>query len=104
MQRLSGNDDWIGEPLDLVIPSGPRSAPVPTNHNILSNIVEDPEEGVELSEAFPDKVALMVERIKELSEDLVEADNPDTVFAGHPINFGMEWSTGWCNISEYKYT
>ena len=47
-----------------------------------------------------DKVADMVDRIKGLSESLVEPDNPDTVFVGNPVNFGWVWYTGWCNVTE----
>ena len=106
VQRPSGNGDWIDEPEMMHKPDNdikdPRSAPpppVPTNHTFLFNIAEDPEERIDLSEVFPDKVIEMVERVRELSEDLVEADNPDTIFAGNPINFGWDWSTGWCNVS-----
>ena len=106
VQRPSGNDDWIEEPVEMMDPEDdskdPRPAPpapVPTNHTFLFNIADDPEEREDLSEVFPDKVVEMVDRITELSKELVKADNPDTVFAGNPINHGWEWSTGWCNIS-----
>ena len=84
----------------------PRPAPpppVPTNQTFLFNLKEDPEERNDLSDAFPDKVANMVDRIKELSESLVEPDNPDTVFAGNPVNFGWVWSTGWCNVTKQHH-
>ena len=106
VQRPNGNDNWIEEPAELVDPGDeskdPRPAPpapVPTNHTFLFNLAEDPAEREDLSKVFPDKVAEMVGRITELSKELVEADNPDTVFAGNPINSGWEWTTGWCNIS-----
>ena len=103
VQRPNGNDDWIEEPISNTVKQ-PRPAPpppVPSNHTYLFNILEDPEERIDLSDVYPDIVDSLVKRIDELALDLVEADNPDTVFAGHPINFGMEWATGWCNVSNY---
>ena len=109
VQRPSGNGDWIDEPAEMLHPvddcKDPRPAPpapVPTNRTFLFNISEDPEERVDLFGAYPDKVAELVDRIRKLSENLVEADNPDTVFAGNPVNFGWEWSTGWCNVSGHQ--
>ena len=106
VQRPSGNGGWIDEPKnendvkdDQRDPRPAPPPPVPTNQTFLFNLKEDPEERIDLSEAFPDKVADMVDRIKELSESLVEPDNPDTVFAGNPVNFGWVWSTGWCNVT-----
>ena len=61
------------------------------------------QQGVIMFHTSLDNREIMVDRIKELSESLVEPDNPDTVFAGNPVNFGWVWSTGWCNVTKQQH-
>merc|ERR1711971_976687 len=80
----------------------PRPAPPPpvaSNATYLFNLASDPEERIDLASERPDLVLAMVDRIRELALQLVEPDNPDTVWDGNPAFTGWEWTTGWCNVS-----
>jgi len=103
VQRPSGTSDWIEEPGISPSPTNsPRPAPpppVPTNATYLFNLAADPEERIDLSSERPDLVQAMVDRVRELAMQLVEPDNPGTVWDGNPALTGWEWTTGWCNIS-----
>ncbi|KAF0296121.1 Arylsulfatase I [Amphibalanus amphitrite] len=101
----SGSSDWY--PVLEALPESSDRAPASARRSVRSslgslgeypvylfNATADPTERQDLSSLMPETVQAMLERLLELSKELVPADLPDPDPRGDPVD-GV-WTTGWC--------
>ncbi|XP_043194127.1 arylsulfatase I-like isoform X1 [Amphibalanus amphitrite] len=101
----SGSSDWY--PVLEALPNSSDRAPASARRSVRSslgslgdypvylfNVTADPTERQDLSSLMPETVQAMLERLLELSKELVPADLPDPDPRGAPVD-GV-WTTGWC--------
>ena len=62
----------------------------------LFNVVEDPEERVDLQESHPEILERLRSRVRELYGSFIASDFPAVDHRGSPKHFHGVWSTGWC--------
>ena len=62
----------------------------------LFNLADDPEERVDLAGEEPERAAVMLARLGQHLETVLDVTLPDLDEAGDPSNFGGVWTSGWC--------
>ncbi|XP_070551931.1 arylsulfatase I-like [Ptychodera flava] len=93
----AGNpSDWVPPPENDCL-GGIENGRIYKAFTRLFNIIDDPTERNDLSEAMPTKLAEMMARLKELKETAYPVVHvPRTKEAASPKNFGGAFSPGWC--------
>lgn len=87
-----GNGSWIPPPESSYLFEHGSNYHDNINSTFLFNIREDPEERNELSAVYPDKVAFLMQRIREYNATAVPVRYPDPDPASLPELHGNVWS------------